>query len=105
MPTNLVHGTASGFQVETEFQSSRVIIAARQGIKLTPAGMVAVLGVLNTYYSGLSAGQKATLSGLCSVSSTQIAAYVVPNTEAGVGGLVQTLLGTTLVAAGNTAVG
>lgn len=102
MSTNVVHGTTSGFQVETELQSSRIVATARLGVKLTGAGMCAVLAVLDTYYGSLSATQKASLPGLCSVGSTQIVAYVVPGTQSTA---VSTLLNTTLSAAGNTAVG
>lgn len=103
MPTNYVHGRTSNFQVETDFQSSRVIATARNGIKLSPAGQIAVLAAWSTYYSGLSAAQKASLPDtLLAIGATTFSAAVVPNTEVST---VNTLLTTTLAAAGNTVVG
>jgi hypothetical protein len=95
-----VHGNAAGFQVETNTNSNFLSAHTRTNAKLTAAGRVAALGVLNTYYSGLSAAQLATLPDVwCRVDAAEVFAAVAPGTAATLAASLLTVLGT----AGNAA--
>lgn len=96
-------GAAGSFQIESEFQTSRVVATSRTGVRLTGAGLAAVVAALNTYYSGLSATQKASLSTAwhVTIGASGVTASVAPGTETTLAnGLITALSG-----AGNTAVG
>lgn len=94
----------SRFQVETV--NGRMTIATL-GDKLTPAGLAAVLGQLNTYYSStLTPAQRNALPAVTgdfyvSVTACEVFAAVAPGTEAALASNIATAMKT----AGNTVAG
>lgn len=105
-PVVLASPLAHGSRFQTEHVSGRLVIATL-GDKITAAGVAAVLGVLNTYYSStLNAAQLAALKGVTGdnyvlISACDVIAAVAPGTEATLGALLVTALKT----AGNTVAG
>ena len=96
-----VHGGVSGFQVETELNLHQITVQARSNQKLSPTGIVAVLGALNTYYgSTLTAGQRAAMPDFtCHVTAGLVTAYAAPGTEATLATALITAIGANVVRA------
>lgn len=95
MPVKL-QGQVLGLQLEYNDNVKQLTIQARGGQKLTPAGQLAVLAVLDTYYnSTLSAAQKAALPDfLLSATAGSVIAAVAPGTEPALAALLVTAVGT-----------
>jgi hypothetical protein len=97
-------GTGSRFQVESV--SGRLVVATL-GDKLTPAGVAAVVAVLDTYYtSTLTGAQRTALSAATgdtylTVNAGKVLCAVAPGTEAA----LAALLVTGLKISGNTVAG
>lgn len=83
--------TGSKFQVESV--SGRLVVSTL-GDKLTPAGVAAVLAVLDTYFtSTLSAAQRAALAvntgdSYVTVNAGKVLVAVAPGTEAALAALI-----------------
>lgn len=94
-----VHGTASGFQIETELNQHLIVAQARTNQKLSPAGLRAVLTALGNYYgSTLNGTQQAAMPDFtCSVTAACVTAYAAPGTEATLAAALQTAIGTNTV--------
>ena len=77
------HGTVSTFQVETNTTTHLLVVQARGANKLSPVGIKAVIGALNTYYgSTLTAGQVAAMPDwVLQVTAAAVTAYAAPGTE------------------------
>lgn len=83
-------GAVSGLQLEYNDNTKELTIQARGGQKLTSAGQIAVLGVLNTYYSStLTTAQKNALPDfLLQLAAGSIVAALAPGTEAALSALL-----------------
>lgn len=96
--------TGSRFQVESV--SGRLVVSTL-GDKLTPAGVAAVLAVLDTYFSStLSAAQRTALAAntgdnYLTLSAGRVLVAVAPGTESALAALIVTAMKT----AGNTVAG
>ncbi len=109
MPTNpTVHSSpaATGARLQVESVSGRLVISTL-GDKLTPAGVAAVLGALDTYYtSTLTGAQRTALAAntgdtYVTVNAGKVLAAVAPGTESALAANLVTVLKT----AGNTVAG
>jgi hypothetical protein len=94
-----VHGSVSGFQVETETNQHLLVCQARTNQKLSPAGIRSVLTALGTYYgSTLNATQQAAMPDFCcSVTAGCVTAYAAPGTEATLATALITAIGSNTV--------
>lgn len=94
-----IHGSVSGFQVETELNQHLLVAHARENKKLSPTGVIAVLGALNTYYnSTLSAAQKAAMPDFAfELTAGSVTAYAAPGTESTLASAVIAAIGTNTV--------
>jgi hypothetical protein len=85
-----IHGAptpGATVQVESRPESSRLFVRVRElagtNQKITPAGIVAIIATLSTYYSGLTAAQLAALSAAAGdqwlrVHAGEVSASVLP---------------------------
>jgi hypothetical protein len=76
---NQFHGVptpTARMQVESWPEANRLSVVS-QGDRLTPAGVAAILGTLQTYYAGLTAAQQATLAPLVNQQFVIMSAYHV----------------------------
>lgn len=96
-----VHGAVADMQVETNTSNHLLTVQARGSQKISPAGQIATIGALNTYYSStLSTAQKAALPDfLCHVTATTLTAYAAPGTEAALATALIAAVGTNTVRA------
>lgn len=105
-PVVLASPPAHGARLQTETVAGRLVIATL-GDKITGAGVAAVMGVLNTYYSStINAAQLAALKNVTgdsyvTVGACDVIAAVAPGTETALAALLVTALKT----AGNTVAG
>ncbi len=98
MPST-THGSAAGFQIETETNQHLLVAQARGNQKLSAAGLRSVLAALDTYYSStLSTAQKAAMPDFCcSVTAACVTAYAAPGTEPTLAAALQTAIGTNTI--------
>lgn len=78
-----IHGSVSGFQVETETNQHLLTVQARSNQKLSPAGLRAVIAALDTYFnSTLSSNQQAAMPDFCCrVTATSVTCHAAASTE------------------------